>query len=388
MSQSFPQGVLRAIRSAIGTAGRVALHEPSFAGREWEYVKDCLDSTFVSSVGAYVERFEAALAEYTGVRRAVAAVNGTAALHVALRLAGVGPGDEVLLPALTFVASANAVAYCGAVPHFVDSDEWTLGVDAAGLAAYLAEVATVRDGAAYNRGTGRRLAALVPVHVFGHPADLEPLAALCDQYRLVLVEDCAESLGSLYRGRHTGHWGRLAALSFNGNKVITTGGGGAILTNDTALADRAKHITQTAKQPHRWAFFHDELGFNYRMPNLNAALGCAQLERIDALVEAKRRLAARYHAAFAGVEGCVIFAEQSYARSNYWLNALVLAPDRARERERILEATNADGVMTRPVWTLMNRLPMYRDCPSMTLTGAEGLEARIVNLPSSPALGM
>ena len=362
------------------------LHEPTFAGNEWPYVKECIDTGWVSSAGAYVDRFEADLAAYTGVRRAVAVVNGTAALHVALLLAGVERDDEVLVPALTFVATANAVAYCGAVPHFVDSEERTLGLDAGKLGEYLDEIAVVEGGLCRNRATGRTIRAVVPMHTFGHPVDLDALAAVCDRFALVMIEDAAESLGSFYKGRHTGQWGRMATLSFNGNKTITTGGGGALLTDDDALADRAKHLTTTGKRPHRWAYEHDAVAFNYRLPNLNAALGCAQLEQLDGFLAQKRRLAARYAEAFAAVDGVRFVTEPAFAQSNYWLNALLLDEAHADERDPLLAASNDAGVMTRPVWTLMNSLPMYQACPRMDLAVAESIERRLVNIPSSASL--
>jgi perosamine synthetase len=376
---------LAALRSVLGPAP-AALHEPEFGGREWEYVKDCIDTGWVSSVGAYVDRFERDLRELTGAAHAVATVNGTAALHACLLLAGVERGDEVLIPALTFIATANAVSYTGAVPHFVESEEDTLGVDAVTLDAYLREIGERRDGATFNRASGARLRALVVMHVFGHPCDLDALADVAARWNLVLIEDAAESLGSHYKGRHTGNTGRLAALSFNGNKLVTTGGGGAVLTHDAALGRRAKHLTTTARVPHRWSFLHDEVGFNYRLPNLNAALGCAQLERLDGFVERKRALAARYRAAFADVPGIGVLAEPAHSRSNYWLVALVLDGALAGRRDELLAAFNDAGYMARPLWTLMHRLPMYAGCPRMPLPVAEAMEARVVNVPSSPRL--
>lgn len=376
--------VLDVLRSVLPQRDFIGLHEPEFSGNEWTYVKECLDTGWVSSVGKFVDRFEADLAAFTGVAHAVAVVNGTAALHVCLRLVGVQPQDEVLLPALTFIATANAVSYCGAIPHFVDSEERTLGLDPAKLAAYLQVIAEVRPDGCYNRQTGRRIKAVVPMHTFGHPVDLDPLVEVCDRFRLELVEDAAESLGSYYKGRHTGHWGKVSALSFNGNKVLTTGGGGAILTNDPDLAKLAKHLTTTAKQPHKWAFNHDMVGYNYRLPNLNAALGCAQLEQLPRFLEQKRWLADRYAEAFEGMAGVTFVREPDFATSNYWLNALLLHDP--ADRVPFLEAANAQGVMSRPVWTLMHKLPMFADCPRMDLTGAEALESRLVNIPSSPAL--
>ncbi|WP_303799741.1 LegC family aminotransferase [Alicyclobacillus macrosporangiidus] len=379
--------VLGAIRTVIGDrCSPVALHEPMFGVEEERYILDCIRSTFVSSVGRYVDRFEQLLADYTGVKCAVAVVNGTAALHVALLLAGVEPGDEVLVPALTFVATANAVSFCGAVPHFVDCDAHTLGLDPRKLADYLAEISEVRDGLCYNRRTGRRIRAVVPMHTFGHPVDLDALVEVSGKYRLVLIEDAAESLGSFYKGKHTGGFGRLAALSFNGNKIVTTGGGGAILTNDEELGRQAKHLTTTAKVPHRWAYFHDCLGYNYRMPNLNAALGCAQLEKLPQFLEKKRMLAARYQDAFASVAGATVFREPEFARSNYWLNAILLDEDYAEHRDRLLDACHEQGIYVRPAWTLLHRLPMYIQCPKMDLSVAEDIERRLINLPSSVGL--
>lgn len=378
---------LQAVRAVLGpTTATIPLHEPELGGRAWEYVKDCIDTGWVSSVGSYVDRFERDLAEVTSASHAVATVNGTAALHVCLLLAGVRPGDEVLMPALTFIATANALSYAQGVPHFVDSEPVSLGVDAPKLDAYLREVAEVRDGQSFNRRTGARIHALVVMHVFGHPCDLDALSDLADRWRLVLIEDAAESLGSSYKGRHTGNVGRLAALSFNGNKVVTTGGGGAIITSDPVLARRAKHLTTTARVPHRWSFLHDEVGYNYRLPNLNAALGCAQLEQLGSLLERKRRLASRYEQALAGLDGLSFLMEPAGTRGNYWLNAIVLTPPQAHRRDGLLAVLNDAGYMSRPLWTLMHRLPMYADCPRMPLPVAESLEARVVNVPSSARL--
>lgn len=379
--------ILAAVRDVLGpTNGVMPLHEPEFRGREWEYLKDCIDTGWVSSVGAYVDRIETDLARIAGVERAVAVANGTAALHICLELVGVKPGDEVLIPDLTFVATANAVSYAGARPHFVDSEDVSLGVDAARLSAHLDAVAEMRDGVCHNRATGAPIRALVVMHAFGHPCDLDAIEAVTTRWNLALVEDAAESLGSFYKGAHTGGRGRVAALSFNGNKVVTTGGGGAILTNDPELGRRAKHLTTTARVPHRWNFIHDEVGYNYRMPNLNAALGCGQLERLDDMIARKRDLAARYAAAFEGVEGVRFLAEPDGTRSNFWLNAIVLEDPDLAGRDRVLERLNDAGYMSRPIWTLMHRLPMYADCPRADLTVAERLEATVINLPSSPKL--
>lgn len=379
--------VVKAISCAIGKEP-AALHEPQFAGKEWEYLKECLDSTFVSSVGKFVDRFEKDLADFTGARYSVAVVNGTAALHIALKLAGVQAGDEVLTPALTFVATANAVSYCNAIPHFVDCEEATLGMSAAALRDYLYSASELRHGVCVNRQTNRPIRAVVPMHTFGHPVDLDGLMAVAHDFKLVLIEDAAESLGSFYHGRHTGTFGRVGTLSFNGNKTITTGGGGAILTDDEALARHAKHLTTTAKLPHRWAFEHDEIGFNYRMPNLNAALGCAQIEQLSGFVDAKRRLFNLYRTAFANFPNISIVDEPHGCRSNFWLQTLKLECEDIALRDAILEATNSAGYMTRPIWRPIHKMQPYADCPRMPLTCTSALEQRLINLPSSAQLAV
>lgn len=380
--------IVAALKKVLNQEGTViSLHEPSFTGREWEYVKDCLDSSFVSSIGKYVDKFEEKLVEFTGVKHAVAVVNGTSALHICLKLIGVEQGDEVLVPALTFVATANAVSYCGAVPHFIDSDLKSLGINTEKLRSYLKNTTTIKNGVCYNKQTMRPIKAVIAMHTFGHPVDLDPLLEICRQYKLELIEDAAESLGSYYKNKHTGNFGKLTALSFNGNKIVTTGGGGAILTNDEGLAKQAKHISTTAKIPHRWEFVHDQVGYNYRLPNINAALGCAQLEQINQFIQNKRALAERYRQAFAEVKGITFFNEPEYARSNYWLNVLILDEENASLRDSILLETNNQGIMTRPAWVLMNRLSMLQDCPHMDLSTAESLERRIINIPSSSRLG-
>lgn len=385
MSLLFAQQINAAITAAAGPAP-LALHEPRFCGNEWAYLKECLDSTFVSSVGRFVDRFEADLVAYTGAKHAVAVVNGTAALHIALLLAGVRPSDEVLIPALTFVATANAVRYCGAVPHLVDSETTTLGIDPQALREHLLATTFFQGECLVNRETGRVVRALVPMHVFGHPADLEGLLRVAHDFKLALVEDAAESLGSTWHGEHTGTLGLLGTLSFNGNKTITTGGGGAILTNNTELAKRAKHLTTTAKLAHRWAFEHDEVGYNYRMPNINAALGCAQLEKLEDFLASKRRLYNTYRSVFLGLTGIALLGEPPKCRSNYWLQALLLEESTAGERDNILAATNDAGLMTRPIWNLLHSLRPFADCPRAPLPVAESLECRIINIPSSAYL--
>lgn len=379
--------VIEALIKVLPKERPIALHEPMFAGNEWAYVKECLDTGWVSSVGMFVNKFEEFLADFTGVNRAVAIVNGTSALHICLLLVGVVPGDEVLVPTLTFVATANAVAYCGAVPHFVDIEERTLGLDPHKLKYYLDENAELRKGVCYNRKTGRRIKAVVPVHTFGHPVDLDPLFEVCRHYNLEMVEDGAESLGSYYKGRHLGNWGHVSALSFNGNKVVTTGGGGAIITNDESLAAKAKHLTTTARIPHQWVFYHDEVGYNYRLPNINAALGCAQLEQLPNFLKKKRSLARRYEKAFKDIKNVRFFVETNFAQSNYWLNVLLLDEECANERDNLLELTNSMGITTRPAWVLMHKLATFKHCPKMDLSVSESIEKRLINIPSSAILG-
>lgn len=373
------ESLIRFIREQYRTEGPIPLHAPVFWGREREFVLDAIDSTYVSSVGAYVDRFEREVAAYTGCARAVATVNGTAALHVALRLAGVSHGDLVLTQPLTFVATCNAISYCGADPIFVDVERDTLGLSPAAMDAWLHDNARLDDADCISVDGGRPIRACVPMHTFGHPADLHGLMEVCAKWNIALVEDAAESLGSLYRGRHTGTFGLLGVLSFNGNKLLTTGGGGMILA-DELLGARAKHVTTTAKLPHEYEYRHDEQGYNYRMPNLNAALGCAQLEQLELFIAAKRALAARYADFLVGASVKFVTEPQG-CRSNYWLNAVIC--EDLGQRNALLERTNVQGVMTRPVWTPMHRLAMYAHCRSGALPNAEWLEARLVNLPSS-----
>lgn len=365
---------------------KTALHEPSFFGNEWLYMKDCLDSTYVSSIGKYVDIFEDNLANITGTKHAIAVVNGTAALHIALLLAGVQQGDEVLVPTLTFVATANAVSYCGATPHFVDSCEKTLGIDALALREWLKFISEKKNGVCFNKNTGRPIRALVPMHVFGHPCDLNELYTIAMDFNLELIEDAAEALGSFYYGRHVGSFGKLGTLSFNGNKIVTTGGGGAIITNNSELARKAKHLTTTAKINHQWSYVHDEIGFNYRLPNLNAALGCAQLEQLQNFLQSKRKLFYFYKSAFNDIRGVRLLEEQPECQSNYWLQALILDESNSFLRDQILSFSHNMGVMTRPAWTLMHYLNIYQKCPRAPLSIAESLERRLINLPSSAGL--
>lgn len=386
---SFIQGILDTLNSVLPeNKDHIALHEPDFSGNEGKYVKECIDTGWVSSVGKFVDSFEENLADFTRAKHAIAVVNGTSALHVCLKLVGVETHDEVLVPTLTFVATANAVSYCGATPHFIDSSENTLGLDPEKLGRYLEEISEIKTEGCYNRKTGRRIKAVIPVHTFGHPVDLDPLLEICNRFRLELVEDAAESLGSYYKGRHTGNLGKVSALSFNGNKIVTTGGGGAILTNNPQLAKLAKHLTTTARVAHRWSFSHDMIGFNYRLPNINAALGCAQLEQLPQFIENKRKLAEKYCNAFSNINGICFFSEPIFAKSNYWLNVLLLDRKFESRRDELLEVTNRLGIMTRPTWSLMHEQNIYKDCPRMEdLSVAKDLERRLINIPSSAVLG-
>ena len=382
---AFAEEVVSAIRSVVGT-GQVALHEPSFEGNEWLYLRNCLDTTFVSSVGQYVTQFENDLSKFTGAKHVVAVVNGTAALHVALKVAGVQAGDEVLLPALNFVAAANAVTYCFARPHFVDSEEITYGIDVNKLRQYLINQTDVRGGYCINRSTGNVIRAIVPMHVFGHPCDLEGILTLANEFNLAVIEDAAEAIGSSYKGGHVGTFGLLGTLSFNGNKTITTGGGGAILTNDEELAKLVRHLTTTSRIPHEWELSHDLVGFNYRMPNLNAALGCAQLEQLPNKLFLKRKLYDLYREAFSGFNGLKLTCEPANSTSNYWLHSINLHETHEIQRDEILRATNSTSLMTRPVWTLMHKLKPFEGCTKMNLSTAESLSRRLINIPSSPDL--
>ncbi|MEQ7800915.1 LegC family aminotransferase [Pedobacter sp. ASV1-7] len=357
----------------------VGLHEPVFIGNEREYVLDAIDSTFVSSVGAYVNRFEEMMTQITGAKYAVAIVNGTNALHMGLILAGVQREDEVLSQALTFIATANAISYIGAIPVFLDVDKDTLGMSPVALKLFLEENAEKRQDGTYNKSTGKKIAACVPMHTFGFPCRIDEIAAICEEWNIYLVEDAAESLGSYYKDKHTGVFGGIGVFSFNGNKTVTCGGGGALITNDEAIAKRAKHLTTQAKVPHKWEFVHDEIGYNYRMPNLNAALACAQLEQLEHFIENKRGLAAAYKAFFE-MQDIKFVIELPEAKANYWLNAL-LFNDR-EERDTFLTYSNETGVMTRPIWELMNRLKMFQYCQTDELTNSVWIAERLVNIPS------
>ncbi len=371
------------IRSLFNTTEFIPLHEPCFVGNEKKYLNACIDSTFVSSVGAFVTAFEENIAAYTGAAHAIATVNGTSALHISLLLADVKAGDEVITQPLTFVATCNAISYCNATPVFVDVDRDTMGLSPEALQHFLQTHCEVENFTCKNRTTGKIIKACVPMHTFGHPCRIDAIKALCDAYHITVVEDAAESLGSYRNGKHTGTFGTLGTFSFNGNKIITSGGGGCIVTDDDTLAKKAKHLTTTAKVPHQWEYAHDEIGYNYRMPNLNAALLVAQLEQLEMFLDKKRELSAAYQNFFAAHEIAFV-SEPPQSQSNYWLNAVIL-DDRA-QRDRFLEATNAAGVMTRPIWRLMNTLTMFQEAQCGRLENAQWLEERVVNIPSSVRL--
>lgn len=357
----------------------IPLHAPTFAGNEKKYLEECIDTTFVSSVGKFVDLFEQKVAEYTAAKYAVVCVNGTNALHIALKLSGVEEGDMVITQPLTFIATTNAIVYAGAVPAFVDVDKDTMGLSPTSLERFLQDNAQLRNGTCYHKQTGRRIKACLPMHTFGHACRIEEILAICEHYHIAVVEDAAEAMGSYYKGKHLGTFAPIGAISFNGNKTITTGGGGMILTNDETIAHRAKHLTTQAKLPHAWEFVHDEIGYNYRMPNINAALGVAQLEQLDGFLVNKRATAEAYKAYFEK-QGIAFFAERENEKCNYWLNAIILKDK--EERNAFLTEANAQGVMSRPIWQLMNRLPMFVNCERGDLSNAEWLEARVVNIPS------
>jgi perosamine synthetase len=387
--QIDPNELIAAIRRALPSGtGEVGLHEPEFLGNESKYLQDCIDTGWVSYLGKYVDQFEQALAKQSGRKHAFAAVNGTAALHAALVVLGVVHGDEVILPSVTFVASANSVVQAGAVPHLIDCEPRTLGIDIDRLRDHLRAIAVRRDNVTTNRNTGRRIAAIVPVHVFGQPIDHEALDAVAQEFALPVLTDATESLGSTWRGKPAGSYGLLSVLSFNGNKIVTTGGGGAIVTDDDELAKTVRHVCTTAKQPHKWAFNHDRPAFNYRLPNLNAAVGCAQMERLDQFVTEKRQLAAAYRKCLASIAGIEVMQDPPGSESNYWLVAMKLDAGLKQQRDEILDTLHAAGLKCRPLWTPMHMLPMFAAAPRMDdLSVTEDMFARVINLPSSPRLG-
>ena len=382
---SLPASITNAVRKVLGNNPQ-KLHEPTFDGDELKYVEDCIKSTYVSSVGKYVDQFESDLTKYTGAKYAISVVNGTAALHLALKLAGVAQNDEVLVQAFTFVASASAIVYCGAIPHFVDIENENLGVDPIKLESYLSELTEKSSGVTFNKRTGRPIKALIVMHTFGHPSKLDELIEVAKRFNLIIVEDAAESIGSFYKNKHTGTLGLIGTLSFNGNKTITTGGGGALLTNNLGLASHAKHLSTTAKIPHKWAFRHDDIGFNYRLPNINAALGCAQLEQLPSKLENKEMLFKKYQSEFSKMNGISIFEQPSNCKSNYWLQTLILDNPNMELRDEILEDLNSAGFMSRPGWDLINTLNPYACFPSMELEMSTNLFESIINIPSSATL--
>lgn len=372
------------IKEVYGNKEFTPLAVPVFAGNEKKYLEECIDTTFVSSVGQFVDRFEKDMATYTGCKRAVVCVSGTNALHMSLMLAGVERDDDVLTQALTFIATCNALSYIGAHPVFIDVDKTTMGLSPDAIKEWLVKNAEIRNGQCYNKNTGRRVKACVPMHTFGHSVRIEEIAQICEEYHIELVEDAAESIGSLYKDKHTGTFGKVGAISFNGNKTITTGGGGMMLFNDEELGAFAKHLTTQAKIPHRWEFRHDHIGYNYRMPNINAALGCAQLENLDKFVESKRQVAAEYAEFFKNIDDIDFFTEPENCYSNYWLNVVILK-DKEAQLE-FLQQTNDNGVMTRPIWELMNRLSMFENCENDGLKNTIWFADRVVNIPSSVRL--
>lgn len=392
--------IISFIKSIYGDKDYIPLAVPVFAGNEKKYINECIDTTFVSSVGKFVDRFEENMARYTGAKRAVVCVSGTNALHMALLLAGVKKDDEVITQALTFIATCNSLSYIGAYPVFLDVDRFTMGLSPDAMKEWLQKNAEVRKNsriaelskskdfafnedefACYNKNTGRRIKACVPMHTFGHPVRIDEIADICNEWHIELVEDAAESIGSTYKGRHTGTFGKIGTISFNGNKTITTGGGGMLLFNNEELGAYAKHITTQAKIPHRWEFRHDHIGFNYRMPNINAALGCAQLENIDKYIASKRKVAAEYIEFFNNIDGIEFFVEPENSYSNYWLSAIILYDKESQLN--FLQQTNDNGVMTRPIWELMNNLPMFENCENDGLKNTIWFADRVVNIPSS-----
>jgi aminotransferase in exopolysaccharide biosynthesis len=373
--------VVSFIHELYGTEDFIPLHVPTFRGNEKKYLKECIDTTIVSSVGKFVDRFEELMTDYTGTAKAVVCVNGTNALHMALILAGVQREDEVITQALTFIATCNAISYIGAHPVFIDVDLDTIGLSPVAMENWLQENTEIRETICYNKKTGRRIKACIPMHTFGHPVHLDELLEICNRYHILVIEDAAESLGSFYKGKHTGTFGKIGIVSFNGNKTVTAGGGGMMLFQDEKLGKYAKHLTTQAKVPHRWEFVHDHIGYNYRMPNINAALGCAQMEQLDDFLTNKRETAEKYRSFFSHYPDIEFFTEPKNCQSNYWLNAVILKDKEAQLD--FLRYTNDNGVMTRPIWELMSRLPMFKDCETDGLENTEWFADRVVNLPSS-----
>jgi len=374
------ENVINFIQETYKTKSFIPLYEPRFVGNEKKYLNECVDSTFVSSVGKFVNELEEKITNYTGVKYAIATSNGTSALHISLLLADVDQNSEVITQPLTFVATCNAISYCGAQPIFIDVDKDTMGLSPPALEYFLKNNTTVKNQQCINNKTGKVIKACVPMHTFGHPCRIDEIKEICDKYYVFVIEDAAESVGSTYKDRHTGTFGQIGVISFNGNKIVTAGGGGCIVTNDKTLAKKAKHLTTTAKVPHSWNFVHDMIGYNYRMPNLNAALLVAQLESLDNFIARKRKLANTYEIFFSSIN-CVFVKEPMYSKSNYWLNSILLK--NKQQRDEFLNETNSNGVMTRPIWRLMNELPMFKRAQCGDLTNSKWLEERVVNIPSS-----
>jgi perosamine synthetase len=371
------------VRDIYGTKKNIALHEPKFIGNEKKYISQCINSTYVSSVGKFVGKFEKKIAKYTGAKYAVATTNGTSALHISLILAGVEREDEVITQPLNFIASCNAISYCNAKPIFIDVDKDTMGLSPKALESFLEKNTIIKNKKCINKKTKKTIKACIPMHSYGHPCRIDEIKKILKKYHIFLIEDAAESLGSIYKNKHTGTFGQVGVISFNGNKIVTAGGGGCIITNNKILAIKAKHITTTAKIPHRWEFKHDEIGYNYRMPNLNAALLIAQLENLNLFIRNKRELAKKYQAFFKGTE-FNFFKEPKNSKSNYWLNSIILK--NKKNKDQFLKETNSNGIMTRPVWMLMNRLSMFKNAQSDNLKNANWLFVRVVNIPSSVTL--
>ncbi len=374
------ENVIEFIQDTYQTKKFISLHEPKFIGNEKKYLNECVDSTFVSSIGKFVNEFEKKIAEYTGAKYSIETSNGTSAIHIALLLGDVGQDDEVITQSLNFIASSNAISYCGARPIFIDVDKDTMGLSPFALKAFLEKNTKIKNNQCINNKTGKAIKACVPMHCFGHPCRIDSIKEICDEYNIFLIEDAAESVGSLYKGKHTGTFGQIGIMSFNGNKIITAGGGGSIITNDINIFKKAKHLSTTAKVPHEWNFNHDMIGYNYRMPNINAALLVAQLENLDNFIISKRKLAKHYETFFDSTE-FNFFNEPENSKSNYWLNAIVL--NSQQQRDKFLEETNSSSVTTRPIWTLMNKLPMFKNAQCDDLKNSKWLVDRVVNIPSS-----
>ncbi len=372
--------IINFIQDTYETKDFISLHEPQFLGNEKKYLIECVNSSFVSTAGNFVNKVESKLAKYTGAKYAIATSSGTSALHISLILAKVDKDSEVITQPLTFVATCNAISYCNAKPIFIDVDKETMGLSPYELKSFLESNTTIKDKKCINNKTGKVIKACIPMHSYGHPCKIDEIKKVCDKFHIFLIEDSAESLGSLYKNKHTGTFAQLGVFSFNGNKIITSGGGGCIITNNKALAKKAKHLTTTAKINHKWDFNHDMIGYNYRMPNINAALLLAQLEQLKSFIDKKRKLAHGYKLFFKDLD-CSFFEEPKYCRSNYWLNSIIL--ENKKQKNRFLKLTNSKGIMTRPIWKLMNKLPMFENAQSCSLTNSEWLYDRLINLPSS-----